>query len=187
MNRICATALAALFAGSSVGLAVESGLPVGERVPAFNVLDVTGPNKGKELCYRCKFGNSPVVTMFTRELSEPIVATIVELDKTLGKNKELKGFVVYMTDDTESATKELEKLAKDHKLKNVPLTIVDSKGPEGYKLAKDAGVTVLMWNESKVVVNQAFEPNSFCEACSAEVIANFAKVEPKKDGATKAN
>ena len=34
------------------GEAVKSGLPVGESVGAFDVDDVTGPNKGKTLCYR---------------------------------------------------------------------------------------------------------------------------------------
>ncbi len=31
---------------------VKSGLQVGERAGAFNVSDITGPNKGKKLCYR---------------------------------------------------------------------------------------------------------------------------------------
>ena len=30
----------------------KSGLQVGERAPAFDVQDITGPNKGKTLCYR---------------------------------------------------------------------------------------------------------------------------------------
>ena len=34
------------------GEAVKSGLPVGESVGPFDVDDVTGPNKGKTLCYR---------------------------------------------------------------------------------------------------------------------------------------
>jgi hypothetical protein len=34
------------------GDAVTSGLKVGEFVQAFNVEDITGPNKGKTLCYR---------------------------------------------------------------------------------------------------------------------------------------
>ena len=29
----------------------SSGLKAGEATPAFPVLDVTGPNKGKALCY----------------------------------------------------------------------------------------------------------------------------------------
>jgi hypothetical protein len=34
------------------GDAVKSGLKPGEPVNPFNVEDVTGPNKGKTLCYR---------------------------------------------------------------------------------------------------------------------------------------
>jgi len=34
------------------GDAVKSGLSPGESVNAFNVEDITGPNKGKTLCYR---------------------------------------------------------------------------------------------------------------------------------------
>jgi hypothetical protein len=32
--------------------AIQSGLNVGESVNAFLVDDITGPNKGKTLCYR---------------------------------------------------------------------------------------------------------------------------------------
>jgi hypothetical protein len=31
---------------------LKSGLQVGERAGAFNVQDITGPNKGQSLCYR---------------------------------------------------------------------------------------------------------------------------------------
>ena len=34
------------------GDAVKSGVKPGESVNAFNVDDITGPNKGKTLCYR---------------------------------------------------------------------------------------------------------------------------------------
>ena len=34
------------------GEAVQLGLRLGELVRAFDVDDVTGPNKGKTLCYR---------------------------------------------------------------------------------------------------------------------------------------
>ena len=37
---------------SLAGDAVQSGLKVGESVNPFDVDDVTGPNKGKTLCYR---------------------------------------------------------------------------------------------------------------------------------------
>jgi len=31
---------------------LKSGLQPGDRAGAFNVKDITGPNKGKSLCYR---------------------------------------------------------------------------------------------------------------------------------------
>jgi hypothetical protein len=34
------------------GEPVRSGLKVGDSVNPFNVDDITGPNKGKTLCYR---------------------------------------------------------------------------------------------------------------------------------------
>jgi hypothetical protein len=34
------------------GDAVESGLKLGDFATPFNVDDITGPNKGKTLCYR---------------------------------------------------------------------------------------------------------------------------------------
>ena len=34
------------------GEAVDSGLKIGEVVTPFQVDDITGPNKGKTLCYR---------------------------------------------------------------------------------------------------------------------------------------
>jgi hypothetical protein len=37
---------------SLAGDAVQSGLKPGESVNPFDVNDVTGPNKGKTLCYR---------------------------------------------------------------------------------------------------------------------------------------
>ncbi len=50
---------ASLVVVSAVGLgtalaqdALKSGLQVGEMAGAFNVQDVTGPNKGTSLCYR---------------------------------------------------------------------------------------------------------------------------------------
>jgi hypothetical protein len=45
-------ALAAAVAGVLVAAEVQSGLKPGEHAGAFNVKDITGPNKGKSLCYR---------------------------------------------------------------------------------------------------------------------------------------
>jgi len=41
-----------VMGASQAGEAVDSGLDVGAPAGAFNVDDITGPNKGKTLCYR---------------------------------------------------------------------------------------------------------------------------------------
>jgi hypothetical protein len=45
-------ALAVVAAGVVIAADLQSGLQVGEPAGAFNVKDITGPNKGTSLCYR---------------------------------------------------------------------------------------------------------------------------------------
>jgi len=40
-----------MLAVSALAAPLESGLKAGESASAFQVVDVTGPNKSKELCY----------------------------------------------------------------------------------------------------------------------------------------
>jgi hypothetical protein len=50
---ISAGVVSIVVVGTSLaGDAVQSGLKPGESVNAFLVDDITGPNKGKTLCYR---------------------------------------------------------------------------------------------------------------------------------------
>jgi hypothetical protein len=41
---------------SAAFAALESGLKPGATPGAFQVVDVSGPNKGQQLCYRCSYG-----------------------------------------------------------------------------------------------------------------------------------
>ena len=63
---------------------LESGLAVGADVPAFNVRDITGPAKGTTLCYRCKYGDRPVVTVFTREVNDTVKDLVKRIDEQVG-------------------------------------------------------------------------------------------------------
>ncbi len=50
---ISAMVVSIFVVGTSIaGDAVKSGLKPGEVVMPFDVADITGPNKGKTLCYR---------------------------------------------------------------------------------------------------------------------------------------
>jgi hypothetical protein len=159
-SGFAAACLMALAGAAFAADALESGLPVGEGpVPAFNVRDITGPNKGTTLCYRCRYGERPVVTIFTRELSDSVKELVKKIDAKVGENKDKKmaAFVVVLTEDPDAVEPRIEALAKEAKITNTPLTLVEgAAGPPEYRLSKDAEVTVMMWVDEKVKVNQAF-------------------------------
>ena len=90
MKKFCAALTVCLFAVGAAYAAdeVKSGLTVGDGpVPAFNVRDITGPSKGKTLCYRCQYGARPVVTVFTRELTPEVKDLVAKIDEKVGANR----------------------------------------------------------------------------------------------------
>lgn len=154
----CALVITSAVFAAEKSAEVDSGLEVGAQVPAFNVRDITGPHKGETLCYRCAYGASPVVAVFTKKVDENVTSLIQKIDATVGKNKDagMKAFIVVLTDDPDKVEPSLEKIAKEQKIEHTPLTIIEGAGPEKYKLSKDAETTVLMWNESKVAVRHGY-------------------------------
>ena len=173
----------ALLLAATVGTAsaadVKSGLKDGEFVAAFNVYDCTGEKKGESLCYRCRYGGRPVVSIFARKVDDKLAKLIQEVDKTVGENKDeqMAAFVVLLTDDPDAAEKELVSLAEKHKIKNTPLTTFDGEaGPPDYKINKDADVTVLMWNQSKVKTNRGFEEGALDDKSIDTVVKDAKKL-----------
>lgn len=47
----CSLVALALVAGLGAAEALKSGLQSGDRTTPFQTRDITGPNKGKSLCY----------------------------------------------------------------------------------------------------------------------------------------
>ena len=81
-----------------------------------------------------------------------------------------------LTSKGEQPAEDLKKLAKDAGIKHVPLTMVeDPDGPPDYEIAKDADITVLMWNEHKVKVNHAYKGELTDEDIEA-IVADISKI-----------
>jgi len=180
MNRILFSALALVStAGLVIAAEVKSGLSAGEKPSAFNVKDITGPNAGKSLCYRCQYGTRPVTVVFTREITPEVSDLVKQLDEKVGANKDKKmaGFVVLLTDDADGGAKQLSKLAADKKIANVPLTVFDgTAGPESYKISKDAAVNVMMWNKMTVQVNEAFGAGKLTKDDASKIAGETKKI-----------
>jgi len=181
MKKLVALSVAAVLAVASMASAadVESGLEPGSFVGAFQVRDITGPQKGKSLCYRCAYGGRPVVSIFARDVNDELVDLIKQVDKKVGENKDkdLKAFVVLLTDDPDEAATKLAKVASTAKVKNVPLTVFDGQaGPPSYKITKDADVNVMMWVGGKVKVNEAFGKGKLTKKSVASVVKESDKI-----------
>lgn len=179
MRKFAGFAVACLLvSGIVVAGDVTSGLPVGEKVPAFNVRDITGPEQGKTLCYRCKYGARPVVTVFTKVMNEEVASLVKQIDAKVNANEEKKmaAFVVFLTDDADKVEPKIEALAKEQKITKTPLTLIEGAGPSDYKLSKDAEVTVMMWVKSEVKVNQAFGKGELNKKAVDGLVAETKKI-----------
>ncbi len=98
-----------------------------------------------------------MVCVFARKTSEPLASLVKQIDSKIGENDKLKSFVVLLSQD-EKAPEALEKLAKDNKIKHVPLTVHGDPGEvPSYELSKEADTTVLMWVGGTVKVNHAYK------------------------------
>lgn len=99
-----------------------------------------------------------MVCVFARKTSEPLASLVKQIDQKIGENDKLKSFVVITPKKGDNPSEDLKKLADQAGIKHVPLTIGESPdGPPDYEIAKDADVTVLMWNGGTVKVNHAFK------------------------------
>jgi len=119
------------------------------------------------------------VNVFTRSLSDSLASLVKQLDKKVGENasKDMKGFVVLLTDDPDQAEKDLRAFAKKHKIENMPLTYFDRvAGPEPYKIAKDADLTVNMWIKLKSKSNHAFKKGELKKKDIAKIVASTATI-----------
>jgi hypothetical protein len=182
MLRFAVALAAAAFVGpASAGL--ESGPKVGSDVAPFHVIDVTGEHKGKEVCYRCQFGDKPVVAVFAREMNEKVEKACKELDKAMAENPSMRGMFVMIADcDCEKTKEKMASLAKKHELKKLPMTLfVGEKGPDTYKINAEAGVTVVTWKDGTVMKTKAYKKGDFCDQCCKSVVAEFVKKSVKTE------
>ena len=77
----------------------------------------------------------------------------------------------------ESDGKQLVELNQKHELDHAPLTIFDGiTGPKKCRIAERAAVTVIMWNDAKVIANHAFATGKLDEDTVASVLADVPKI-----------
>ncbi len=170
----------------SAGDELKSGPQRGESIPGpFHYLNVNGPHAGNPHCLVCEFGLRPVVLVFVREIppdKSPVTDLLQKLDEAVDRNKnaELRGGVVILNDDFAKAetrkdlVRKWETSAKD--LKHVVVAVDGAAGPENYKISRDADVTVLLYNQHKVVANFAFAKDKIRDKDVSAIMAAVNKM-----------
>jgi hypothetical protein len=160
---------------------LKSGPQVGESIPGpFHPLNCNGTKAGEKNCLVCQNGPNPVAMIFAREVSEPLTKLIKKLDEATGKNtnNRMGSFVVFLSDD-EGLQSKLKELAKNEQLQNIILSIDNPAGPERYNVNRDADVTVVLYNQSKVKANYAFKKGQLKDKDIEKVCADLPKILPQ--------
>jgi hypothetical protein len=182
----CLAASAVLALAVSVGLAggnaLKSGPQVGDKVPGpFHPLNITGEGAGEKKCLFCQHGTSPVAMIFAREASPQLTALIKKIDEATAKNKTARmgSFVVFLSDN-EKLGDQLKEIATKENLKHCVLSIDNPAGPQRYNVARDADVTVVLYEDHTVRANHTFRKGQLNEQAINRVVADLPKIlDPK--------
>ena len=162
MSRWTVVVAAVLLISRPVVLAGDDddGLKQGEAIGVFYVTKVAGAEDdgvepGEELCYRCRYGSSPMVMVFARQTGGKIPTLAKELDSAVGAHEEVrfKGLLTLLGEDTAELEDRAKRVAEEVGIKRVPVVIAkESKtGPLNYKLPPKAEVTIVVAKDSQVV------------------------------------
>ncbi|MFM8891553.1 MAG: hypothetical protein ACKOTB_08005 [Planctomycetia bacterium] len=169
---VLGVALMANLAGTALA-ELTSGHQVGDSVGAMTVTKVAGnpldgvPD-GKTLCYRCKMGSRPVVMVFARTADEKLAKLLKKLDEEIEEHQEAKltGFVNMLGADEAGLKKDAAEFVKLHGFERIAFVVPDepANGPDSYKIAKDADLTVVCFKDGKVRANHAFAKGQLSDA-----------------------
>jgi hypothetical protein len=161
---------------------LKSGPQVGQKIPGpFHPLNVTSKHAGKKFCQVGRHGNKPVAMIFAREVTNPVIRLIKEIDTCTRMNMkgQMGSFVVFLN-DREGLEKELKELADRENIKYTVLTIDSPSGPLSYQIAKDAEVTVVLYTKWMVKANYAFKKGALKDKDIEKIIADVKKILPDR-------
>lgn len=118
--------------------------------------------------------------IFAREVSDSLTSLVKKIDDATAKNKGAKmgSFVVFCSDD-EALEKKLKDLSAAQNLKHIVLSIDNPAGPKAYNVAKDADITVVLYNKRKVEANHAFKKGEMKDADIEKIVGDVSKILPK--------
>jgi hypothetical protein len=179
---LCVPILATLAASASGKDQVVSGPQVGQRPGPYSFLVATGPERGQPTCYVCETAEKPGVIVFARSLSDPLAQILTACDSAIASRpKDAMRAWMTVLGEKSVGLDELARWATLAGLKAVPVGVFDDPvGPPSYKLADDSDVTVVVFENRKVLANFAFRKGQLDAASVKKVAAELARLGGKK-------
>lgn len=167
-----------LCAGMAFGADIKSGPQPGEKLAGpFHPLNINGEQAGKKNCLYCSNGDRPVAMIFAREVTPELATLIKKIDAaTVASKGKMGSFVVFLSKNEDLEAK-LKGLAKSAGLKETVLAIDNPAGPEGYKVAKGAAITVVLYRERTCKVNYAFKKGELTSNDVGAIVASLPKIQ----------
>ena len=186
MQRLMWPVLILLVCGPSLAISaaaepLRSGLQPGENITTiFEPVNINGEHAGEPYCLICENGLSPVAMVFAREVNQPLLKLLGKLDAAAVKHKgqELGSFVVFL-DESDKLRDQLAATAKQQGFQRLVLSTFAPSGPEGFKVAQDAAVTVVLYREHAVKANHAFRQGELTDSASDKIISDLPKILTK--------
>ena len=119
--------------------------------------------------------------VFARQTSDPLTSLVKKLDEATVKNRDRKlgSFVVFLSDDASLAEKLIALTGKE-KIEHTILALGEAAGPEGYGVAAEADVTVVLYTGRVVKANYAFKKGKMTAGDVTRIVADLAKVVPAR-------
>jgi hypothetical protein len=119
--------------------------------------------------------------IFAREISDPLTSLVKKIDAATEKHNDARmgSFVVFLSDD-EGLEGKVKDLIDKQKLEHVVLTIDNAQGPPNYEIAKDADVTVVLYEKQNVKANYAFKKGKLKDKDVDKIVADLSKILPAK-------
>jgi hypothetical protein len=115
--------------------------------------------------------------IFARKISGPLISLVKQLNEATAKNKNAKlgSFVVFLSDDTGIAEK-LIALAEKEKIEHTILGLGETQGPDGYSVAAEADVTVVLYTGRIAKANYAFRQGKMTTDDVTRIIHDLAMI-----------
>ncbi|MES1228079.1 MAG: hypothetical protein ABUL72_05365 [Armatimonadota bacterium] len=135
---------------------LDSGLKLGEFIPAYEPTHVAGPDAGTKTCPICKYGDLPAVQVWVNGDNDDnirVISNRLESKVAASKHK-FKAFIIVMTDPAHGITEESVKAKWGGHSKRVAFAYIpkDSDAAKNYEINTSADVknTVFVYKDMKL-------------------------------------